>query len=115
MGKVTSRSQRDPLVASALPRETVLRHLRLSEEYVDESEWEYISALVSAANSYICDQCGVDQGYIDEHEDLAIAALVLVADMYDQRERYVSSAHDNLTLRTILGHHDHNLGGCYGD
>lgn len=112
MAETEEQKERRALVASRLPEDVVLRHLRLSPEYVDEGEREYILSLVASANAYVCDHCGVDQEYVDEHEDLAVAVLVLTADMYDERDRNVASSHDNRTLDTILSHHDHNLGGA---
>ena len=43
------------------------------------------------------------------HEDLAIAALVLCQDMYDNRSVYVDKNTTNKVVETILGMHCVNL------
>lgn len=105
-----------PLVASKLDKETVCRHLRLDAEYVDEAEWKLIDAMRRSAIEYVCDHCAIDAAEVDTHEDLAIATLVLVSDMYDERSTTVDSRYDNRTVTTILSHHDRNfLGGEVDD
>ena len=101
-------SQR-PLVASELPRGVVLRHLRLSDPYVDDGEWAYIGSLLEASRSYIRDALNISQEYMDQHPDLAVAVLVITADMYDERTRYVEHRYGNRTVEAILSHHDFNL------
>lgn len=101
--------ERQPLRASELPRELVLRHLHLASEYTTDEEWSYIQALSSAALSFVCDQCNVDAGYCDEHEDIAVAVLCITADMFDNRDYTAEQAALNPTVQTILSHHDHNL------
>lgn len=98
-----------PLAAGSLPREVVLRHLRLNGSYVSDEEWAYISSLLDAARAYIRDEIGVDDDYLDAHADLAVATLVMTADMYDERTRYVEHRYENRTVEAILSHHDFNL------
>lgn len=103
------------LVASQMSRDVICQHLRLDVRYVEPDEWAYIDALRRAAIEYVCDQCAVDGKYVDEHEDLAVAVLVLISDMYDQRGRYVDSRYANRTVEAILSHHDRNFIGKLGD
>lgn len=104
------------LIASELDKETICSHLRLSPEMVDDTEYSYIEALKSSAIKYIEDHCARTAEYIDQHEDLAIAVLVLISDMYDERGMYVDSIHSNRTVETILSHHDQNfIGKLDGD
>ena len=98
-----------PLVASELSMETICGHLRIAKEYLQKGEEAYIEALRRSAIAYVCDHCNVTPGYVDGHEDLAVAVLVLIADMYDQRGRYVDASHPNRTVEAILSHHDYNL------
>ena len=105
----------EPLKASELSKGTVCGHLRLDPDYVDDTEWSYIEALVRSAIAYVCDHCAVAPKYVDDHEDLAIAVLILACDMYDERGMYVDSAHHNRTVGTILSHHDRNLIGKTGE
>lgn len=46
---------------------------------------------------------------MDEHEDLAIAVLVLCADLYENRLTTVDTANVNRTVSCILGMHCKNL------
>lgn len=100
------------LKASELSKADICTHLRIDPEYMDETEWAYIQALQGAAISYICDHCAITAAYVDNHEDLAVATLILISDMYDERGRYVDSAHLNRTVECILGHHDRNFLGA---
>lgn len=101
----------DRLVASKLSEEIICNHLRIDPQYMEAADRRYIVALKSAAISYICDHCAITPGEVDRHEDLAIAALILISDMYDQRGMYVDKAHINRTVETILSHHDRNFIG----
>lgn len=99
------------LIASSLSKETICCHLRLSPDMVDEVEWAYIQSLKQVAIEYIETHCARTKDYIDEHEDLAIATLILISDMYDERGRYVDSSNLNRTVETIISHHDQNFIG----
>lgn len=99
------------LVASELGKETICNHLRIDPEYLDGAEWVYVQGLQRTAISYICDHCAITAAEVDKHEDLAVATLVLISDMYDERGRYVDSVHVNRTVETILSHHDRNFIG----
>lgn len=101
----------DKLVASKLNQELICNHLRIDPEYMEPGEQVYLRGLKSAAISYICDHCGIDREEVDKHDDLAIATLILISDMYDERGRYVDSTHLNRTVETILSHHDQNFIG----
>lgn len=103
------------LVASQLSKETVCGHLRLVAEAVTDAEWQHIEALRRAAIEYVCIHCAVTAEYVDEHEDLAIAVLVLISDMYDQRGMYVDLSNPNRTVEAILSHHDRNFLGSVDD
>ena len=67
-----------------------------------------------AAKNYIMNETALEEEELDEHEDLAIAFLVLCQDMYDNRsytdtESGASGPHANLAVSSILGHHRGNL------
>ena len=46
---------------------------------------------------------------MDEHEDLAIALLVLCADMYDNRQMAVQNDKVNPVIERVLAAHSVNL------
>lgn len=66
--------------------------------------------LMPAAEKFIIGYTGLNSEEINTHEDLTTAFLVLVSDMYTQRE-YTLSLHKqvNPAVRTILGLYSVNL------
>lgn len=82
----------EKLKATNLPDEAVLRHLRLDPAYVDADEIASIGLMRDAALSYVLERCSIDAQYADAHPDIAIAVLVLVRDMYDNRQMHVDKA-----------------------
>lgn len=52
---------------------------------------------------------GLSEEEMDAHEDLAIAVLVLCADLYENRLTTVDTANVNRTVSCILGMHCKNL------
>lgn len=60
-------------------------------------------ALLPAAKAYIIGYTGLTPEQCDEHEDIAIACMVLVNDMFSQRD-YTISMHRQVspTVKTIL-------------
>ena len=99
----------EKLKATNLPDEAVLRHLRLDPAYVDADEIASIGLMRDAALSYVLERCSIDAKYADAHPDIAIAVLVLVRDMYDNRQMHVDKANVNRTVESILSLHDFNL------
>jgi len=69
----------------------------------DSDSDDIITALISAAKAYIKGYTGLDDNQCDEHEDLTIACMVLVNDMFTQRD-YTLSLHRQVapTVKTIL-------------
>lgn len=62
------------------------------------------NALMPSAKSYIVGYTGLSEEEIDEHEDLSIAFMVLVSDMYSQRDYTLSFQKQvNPAVSTILG------------
>ena len=55
-----------------------------------------------AAKSFICGYTGLDAEQIDTHEDLTIAYMVLVNEMYTTRDFTVNKDKLNPTAKTIL-------------
>lgn len=94
---------------SEITEGTLLTHLRIEPEWATESDRSLADACLKAARAFVRDHCNVSDEYMDEHEDLTVAVLVLAADMYDQRSAYAEQANPNLTVRAILSHHDFNL------
>lgn len=94
---------------SEITAETVAEYLRL-----DDASGIIIEPVMNAAKSYIMDETALSEEELDEHEDLAIAYLVLCQDMHDNRaftdtDSGNAGPHPNLVVSSILGHHRQNL------
>ena len=93
------------MIVSGLTDKDVLTFLRL-----DGTEGDvFPSALLAAATAYVRSYTGLTDREMDEHEDLAIAVLVLCADLYENRLTTVDTANVNRTVSCILGMHCKNL------
>lgn len=93
------------MIVSRLTDKDVLSFLRLDGTEGDISP----SALLEAATAYVRSYTGLTDREMDEHEDLAIAVLVLCADLYENRLTTVDTANVNRTVSCILGMHCKNL------
>lgn len=78
-------------------------------EDVTESERVSLDALKTAAVSYVMSYTGLSLEEIDNHEDISIAVLTLIADMYDNRAMTVDKKEVNRTAEIILSMHSKNL------
>jgi hypothetical protein len=87
---------------SEITDETIASHLRLEEED------PLIGAIRTAAVEYVRSYTGLSDEEMDEHEDLAIAVLIVASDMYDNRAATVKESNSNKTLECILGMHSKN-------
>ncbi len=70
----------------------------------DNSDDIIEKVLLPAAREYIKGYTGLTAEQCDEHEDLSIACMILVNDMFSQRD-YTISMHRQIspTVKTILG------------
>ena len=80
----------------------LLKQCRLEADYLAEGETEYLENLKKAAIEYVKSFTGLSLAQLEEHEDITIAVLVLVSDMYDNRQVYVDRNNTNRTVDTIL-------------
>ena len=80
----------------------LLKQCRLEADYLAEGEAEYLENLKKAAIEYVKSFTGLSLTQLEEHEDITIAVLVLVSDMYDNRQVYVDRNNTNRTVDTIL-------------
>ena len=80
----------------------LLKQCRLEADYLAEGETEYLENLKKAAIEYVKSFTGLSLAQLEEHEDITIAVLVLVSDMYDNRQVYVDRNNNNRTVDTIL-------------
>lgn len=77
------------------------------DDFTDE-DIELLSIIKPAAKAYIVEHTALTMSQLDEHEDLTIAYLILVEDMYDNRAMAVNYTNSNHTVETILSMHAMN-------
>lgn len=92
---------------SEVDESVIAQYCRIED--VESLETESLTAMKSAALSFIRGYTGLTDEQIDEHEDITIALLVIVQDMYDNRTLYVDSSNINRVVDAILGMHSVNL------
>lgn len=85
------------------------KHLRETPEDMETEDDTEIEALKKAAVEFVKSYTGLKEEELDVHEDITIAVLMLIADMYDNRQMQVEKNSMNRTAETILGMHSVNL------
>lgn len=95
--------------ASELTAETLLSFCRIEPDYATDSDKELVALAHRAALAHIEDTLGLSVDEIDSKPNLAIACMVLVRDMYENRTPYVDKASPNRTVEAIFGLYDGNL------
>lgn len=83
--------------------------IREVESDLDNCEKNYLMTLQAAAVSYVKGYTGLSQEQIDKYEDITAVVLILISDMYDNRQMYVDKANVNRVVDTILGMYCINL------
>ena len=87
----------------------ICRQIREEEAYLTEESRKHLSILQKAAVDYVKGYTGLDEAAIDTHEDITIAVLVLISEMYDNRQMTVDTNNVNRVVDTILGMYCVNL------
>ena len=95
--------------ASELTAETLLSFCRIEPDYATDFDRELVARAHKAALAHIADTLGLTTEQIDEKPNLAVACMVLVRDMYENRTPYVDKSSPNRTVEAILGLYDGNL------
>lgn len=95
--------------ASEVDQTYLIDYLRLDEP--EECVKREINAALAAGMAFIRSYTGLDDAEIDRHEDMTAALLVLVADMFENKNYYIDykSREVNRTVETILGMYSTNL------
>lgn len=94
---------------SELDQSLICDYCRIIEDDLTDTEKITLEAMRKAAVSYCISYTALTEEQLDEHEDITIAVLALISDMYDNRLRYVDKAHVNRTVETILNMYCYNL------
>lgn len=87
----------------------ICRQIRVDEDYITKDERQHLAVIQKAAVEYVKGYTGLDDVEIDTHEDITIAVLVLISDMYDNRQMTVDKGNVNRVVDTILGMYCINL------
>ena len=90
---------------SELTQAVVADYCRIIIEDQTEPELLVLDAMIKAAKQYCIGYTGLTEAELDDHEDITVAVLVLVSDMYDNRQMQVDKSSVNRTADTILGMH----------
>ena len=81
----------------------ICHQIRQEEAYLTSDDRAMISILQKAAVEYVKSYTGLSMDEIDQHEDITVAVLVLISDMFDNRQMYVDKNNVNRVVDTILG------------
>ena len=92
---------------SDITYQDIADYIRLST--VSQDEQNYLTTLINISKDYISKYTGIDEGNLDNYQDLIIVVFVLCQDMYDTRSMYVDKTNLNKVVDTILGMHQNNL------
>lgn len=100
----------EKLKATQIPDGVLFDHLRLDPEYATDADKAAAKIMLDAAVLHIEERCGIDDAYMDAHPDLAIAALSLARDLFDNRSATTGRGTTmNPTVESILAVHSFNL------
>ena len=94
---------------SEITMSDICRQIRADEAYLTTDDRQHLAVLQKAAVEYVKGYTGLDGAAIDTHEDITIAVLVLISDMYDNRQMTVDKNNVNRVVDTILGMYCINL------
>lgn len=94
---------------SELTLPLIAQHLNEAEESLQESDKQLIETMREAAVKFCADYTGIAKEELDNHEDITVAVLALISDMYDNRQTTVDRASPNRIVYTILDMHSVNL------
>lgn len=85
----------------------IQEYLRIDEP--DENEKVLLKGIKHAAIQYAVGYTGMKQEELDDHEDITMAVLALISDMYDNRAIQVKETGTNRIVESILGLYSKNL------
>lgn len=94
---------------SELTIPVIANYCRIMDDDVTDSENLSLEAMKIAALSYARSYTGLSDLEMERHEDITIAILTLIADMYDNRSMIVDKNNVNRTAEVILSMHAKNL------
>lgn len=87
----------------------IAQAIREDEKQITNDEKEHLETLKASAIEYVKAYTGLNEEEIEKHEDITTAVLVLISDMYDNRQMYVEKTNINKVISDILGFYQVNL------
>lgn len=105
---ITHKRMREMKV-SEITRDVILIHIRELKENLDETDIKNLEGMKTAAISYCTGYTGLSEKELDSFEDITIAVLAVISDMWDNRSFTVEKAVLNPLIDNILGLHSTNL------
>ncbi len=94
---------------SELTIEEVLNYIRELEDNLTAEDMKLIKAMQAAAISYASGQTGLTIEGLDQYEEMSVAVLALISDMWDNRSTTVDRNNRNEIVENILYMHSNNL------
>lgn len=94
---------------SEITQETILNHIREDTDNLEDEDISLLKAMKNASIEFCKGQTGLSQEKLNEHEDITIAVLTLISDMWDNRSMTIQRGNVNIVVDTILGMHRMNL------
>ena len=94
---------------SEIVDQDICTHIREEWENLDDNDMKSLNIMKSAAINYCCGFTGLTEKELDKYEDITIAILSLIADMWNNRDAVGNLKNINPTVDTILSMHCINL------
>lgn len=94
---------------SEIAQPDILNHIREIPENMEGQDLKLLDTMKTAAIAYVKSYTGLTEEEMDRHEDLTVAVLSLIADMWDNRSATVQNGKSNMIVDVILGMHAMNL------
>lgn len=94
---------------SEITQDVILNHIREVEDNLDNADKKNIEAMKTAAVAYCTGHTGLSEEELDLHEDITVAVLAVISDMWDNRSLTIDRAALNPLVDNILGLHSVNL------
>ena len=93
---------------SEINMDIIKQYLKISDELSDAEKKE-LDMIKLGALAYVRSYTGYTSEELDQHEDITIAVLIIIEDMYDDRTMLEDKDKLNLILQTTLGMYNKNL------
>lgn len=87
----------------------ICNHIREIECELEEDDLILLETMKKAAIRYCCTYTGLEEEELDKYEDITVAFLMLIADMWDNRSAHSDKPQHNFLANEMLSMHATNL------